>query len=108
MTPTASLVFVVTSSKQSLDRLVAELEQAPSGHKSVAALLAAISREASTLSSALAKLAAMHTGQVPEPEASSGRKNYAATLDKAQRFLAIVHGRDCPCCGGALRDASDV
>jgi len=108
MTPTASLVFVVTSSKQSLDCLVAELEQVPSGHKSVAALLAAITREASTLSSGLAKLAAMRTGQVPEPEASTGQKNYAATLGKAQRFLAIVHGRECSRCGGALRDASDV
>ena len=104
MTPRASLVYVVTSSKRSLDQLVAELERTPSGHKSLASLLSAICREADTLSAALARLASQGIDQLPEITPRRSDEDRLAMLDQAQRFIAIVHGRECPSCGGALRE----
>ena len=104
MTPTESLLFVVETSKHSLDRLVAQLEATPSGHKSVASSLSAICRDADTLSAALAKLASQHVAELPDPAPKPPTQDGRVILDEAQRFLAIVHGFECTVCGGALRN----
>lgn len=103
MTPVASLLFVVESSKQSLDRLVTQLEATPVGYKSIPALLSAITRDCDTLSAALGKLAASNLETLPERKPDAPTNDGHELLDKARRMFAIIDGRECAHCGGATR-----
>lgn len=68
MDSTASLLFVIRSSQDALNRMTEQLDSTPVGHRSLPALLASIVKEADVLSAALSKLATRDFEKLPDEQ----------------------------------------
>ena len=99
----SSLVYVIQASQSEVRRL-SELLPNISGKK-VDAILRALQKECSTLSSALSRLAS-HVDDLPEPETSpSTSENDERLLETVQLFFQQFHTLTCRDCGGVLPPA---
>ncbi len=96
----SSLVYVIQASQTEVKRL-SELLPNISGKK-VDAILRALQKECSTLSSALSRLAS-HVDDLPEPEAApSAPESDERLLDAVQLAFQQLDTCECRDCGGVL------